>query len=71
MPVILSQKDERLWLRTDLSRDKIQSLLLPYDASEMEAYPVSKMVNQIGSNTDRPEVTARQEYPDLPDLDIY
>jgi putative SOS response-associated peptidase YedK len=68
MPVILSAENERTWLQNDLERDKIQSFLQPYDPGEMEAYPVPKLVNKLGYNTENPEVMARQEYPDLPEI---
>lgn len=44
MPVILKPEDEKTWLQ---SKDtfEILSLLKPYDAGEMDAYPVSKAVN--------------------------
>ena len=67
MPVILPRESEKIWLQNDLDRDKIQSLLQPYNADEMEAYPVPRMVNKLGFNTENPEVIARQEYPDLPE----
>jgi hypothetical protein len=31
----------------------------------MEAYPVPRMVNQLGFNTENPKVIDRQEYPDI------
>jgi putative SOS response-associated peptidase YedK len=69
MPVILARENERTWLQSDLDRDKIQLLLKPYNPDEMEAYPVPRLVNQLGFNTENPEVMARQEYPDLSDSD--
>jgi len=68
MPVILSKESERTWLQNDLERDKIQSLLQPYNFDEMEAYPVPRLVNQLGLNTENSEVMARKEYPDLPEI---
>jgi putative SOS response-associated peptidase YedK len=66
MPVILPREKEKLWLRPDLDKDTIQSMLVPYDTNEMEGYPVSKLVHQIGFNTTNPEVSEIQDYPDLP-----
>jgi putative SOS response-associated peptidase YedK len=68
MPVILPGKSERNWLRNDLRKDDIMAMLQPYNADEMEAYPVSKMVREVGLNTENPEAIARQEYEDLPAL---
>jgi len=44
MPVILKQEDEKAWL---LSKDsaEILSLLKPYSSEDMDAFPVSKLVN--------------------------
>ena len=66
MPVILPREQERIWLHNELERDKIQSLLQPYNPDEMEAYPVSKLVNKLGFNTTNPDVLKQQEYPNLP-----
>ncbi len=45
MPVILRPEDEDLWLdREKYDPELLQSLLVPYDASEMRAYPVHAMV---------------------------
>ena len=68
MPVILSAKSERNWLRNDLRKDDMMAMLQPYNADEMEAYPVSKKVREVGLSTENPEVIARQEYQDLPAL---
>ncbi|MFC1910788.1 SOS response-associated peptidase [Chloroflexota bacterium] len=65
MPVILPREQEEVWLQKDLKRDKIQSLLQPYNSDEMEAFPVPRLVNKLGLNTGNPEVLARQEYPEL------
>ncbi|MBD2871436.1 SOS response-associated peptidase [Paenibacillus arenilitoris] len=48
MPVILKPEDEPLWLDrkvTDIG--VLQPLLRPYDASELEAYPVSPAVGSV------------------------
>ncbi|GAA4718446.1 hypothetical protein GCM10023228_26340 [Brevibacillus fulvus] len=45
MPVILRQEDEDLWLdREWFDPDLLGSLLVPFDAGQMRAYPVSTMV---------------------------
>ena len=46
MPVILPQENEDVWLDPD-NRDlpKLTALLKPYPTEEMEAYPVSTLVN--------------------------
>ncbi|NGQ94988.1 SOS response-associated peptidase [Brevibacillus sp. SYP-B805] len=45
MPVILRREDRSLWLDRDhFDANLLKSLLAPYDASEMRAYPVSAIV---------------------------
>lgn len=41
MPAILSKADEEKWLDPGLPRKELESLLSPYDESDMEAYPVN------------------------------
>ena len=46
MPVILHRKDESLWLDPAVTEpDKLQPLLVPYSAAEMEMCRVSPIVN--------------------------
>lgn len=60
MPVILRPEDEALWLdRTRYDGELLQSLLRPYDAAEMEAYPVHAAVGNV--KNDCPELTLRVE----------
>lgn len=44
MPVILRREDEKVWLASKNSVE-ILSLLKPYSSEDMDAYPVSKLVN--------------------------
>ena len=44
MPVILNPADEKTWLASK-DATEILSLLKPYASEEMDAYPVSKLVN--------------------------
>lgn len=54
MPVILPKEHEHLWLsRDDTSTDILLSLLQPYPADDMRAYPVSTLVNHV--QNDSPE----------------
>jgi putative SOS response-associated peptidase YedK len=54
MPVILPTAAEDRWLDPTLTDPiKVADLLQPYPASEMECYPVSRMVNSPAN--DRPE----------------
>ncbi len=46
MPVILALQNYDLWLDSAAKQtDALQALLKPYPTEEMEAYPISKMVN--------------------------
>jgi putative SOS response-associated peptidase YedK len=46
MPVILSPDDYERWLDPELKDvDGLRSMLVPYPATEMKAYPVSTLVN--------------------------
>jgi len=56
MPVILHKEAFKRWLDPKpLFSDDLNSLLVPYPAGEMIAYPVSTLVNSPAN--DRPEVT--------------
>ncbi|HPT14810.1 MAG TPA: SOS response-associated peptidase [Bacteroidales bacterium] len=55
MPVILRREDERLWLGSDNAAELLE-LLKPYADEEMEAYPISKLINSAAN--DFPEVIA-------------
>lgn len=51
MPVILSKEAEKIWLDPTIEDvDLLQSLLKPYEESEMEAYEVSDAVNSPKNN---------------------
>ena len=54
MPVILSKKDEKVWLDPGLDIAKAMKMLHPYPAEEMKMYPVSTLVNK--PENDLPEV---------------
>ncbi len=58
MPVILKPGDEKTWLSGKNSAE-ILSLLKPYPADEMDAYPVSKLVNSPRNET--PEILKRAD----------
>jgi putative SOS response-associated peptidase YedK len=62
MPVILAQEKEKMWLDpaiTDYA--KLQDLLLPYPAAQMQAYAVSSSVNSAQNNSAACIVPAREE----------
>jgi putative SOS response-associated peptidase YedK len=45
MPLILGEEDFAKWLDPSTGADELSALLKPYAASEMECFPVSKLVN--------------------------
>jgi SOS response associated peptidase (SRAP) len=51
MPVILKQQDEEAWITKTDDPIPLLRLLTPYPAHEMEAYRVSKAVNDPRNNT--------------------
>ncbi|MEC0243524.1 SOS response-associated peptidase [Paenibacillus dokdonensis] len=52
MPVILRPEDELRWIeRGSANTEELQQLLIPYPASEMEAYPVSSTVNSVKNDS--------------------
>ena len=58
MPVILKRADEKTWLESKDSAE-ILSLLRPYAAGDMDAYPVSKLVNS--PRNEGPEVWVQDQ----------
>lgn len=54
MPAILTPEAEEVWLNTaETDRDRLVSLLVPFDPNEMHAHPVGRVVNS--PNTDSEE----------------
>ena len=58
MPVILKLEDEDTWINPDANVEELMRLLGPYPNDEVEAYPVSKLVNSPKNDT--PEVVVPQ-----------
>jgi putative SOS response-associated peptidase YedK len=65
MPVILKPEDEIKWFDKRLTKDEIDSLMVPYDENEMEAYTVSKLVSMRWKNSNVPGARERFEYEEL------
>lgn len=60
MPVIFTRQDEDVWLNPEEhDTEKLLSLLDPYPANRMRAYPVSKLVNSTANDT--PDVLKEAE----------
>ena len=52
MPVILPKPQASTWLNPAIQRaDDVLPLLVPYSAADMEAYPVSRLVNSPENNS--------------------
>lgn len=52
MPVILRKQDEQLWLNRNIEDVKLlKDLLQPYNATDMNVYPVSSLVNTPKNNS--------------------
>lgn len=56
MPVIVPRDQYETWLHPETSVSRLQAMLRPYPAGEMEAVPVSKAVNKVAN--DGPECLA-------------
>jgi len=51
MPVILAPEDEAAWLDVDQSEpEQLLHFLRPYPADEMDAYPISGLINRPGND---------------------
>ena len=52
MPAILEKGDEETWLNPDeTDPERLLPLLHPYPSNDMEAYPVSRLVNTPANDT--------------------
>ncbi len=69
MPVILPRKDERDWIRSDIGKEQIKSMLKTYEGDDLTAYPVKHLIDKKDVDPDVPEVLERQEYDGLVGLD--
>ena len=58
MPVILKPEDEQSWLM-EKDAEKLLKLLVPFNSTKMDYYPISKQVNSPGNNN--PEIALRNE----------
>jgi putative SOS response-associated peptidase YedK len=70
MPVILQPSTEELWLTANLERDAIDNILVPYDAAQMSAHLVSRLISTKGAKKNVPQVIKPMDYPELPALKI-
>jgi putative SOS response-associated peptidase YedK len=68
MPVILHQSDENPWLTFELDQEAINDLLVPYEADQMTAHPVSRLITTRGAKTNIPDAIKPVDYPELPSI---
>jgi putative SOS response-associated peptidase YedK len=66
MPVILKPQDEAAWLDPKAESRHLTAALAPYPAEEMEAYAVSKLINNPSTN--HPDCIAPAVQPPEPSL---
>ena len=58
MPVMLREGEEAMWLSSETDPGRFLHETTPYPADEMEAYPVSRLVNSARNNS--PELILRR-----------
>lgn len=64
MPVILSKEKRAAWLEPGRDVEELKSFLVPYPASQMDAYPISPLVGS--PKIDDPKLIERYEPAALP-----
>ena len=52
MPVILEEKNEKIWLNSKSELSTLNSILDPFDSSKMDVYEVSRLINSPANNSD-------------------
>lgn len=65
MPVILPPAEEKAWLSAGAGEAVLRSLLRPFPAELMAAYPVSRLLTARAADRNTPEVQAPYVYPEL------
>ena len=68
MPVILRPPDEARWLSQKLNLEEIESILVPIDADQMIAHPVSRLITAKHIDSNVPDAIMPKVYPELPSL---
>lgn len=64
MPLIISEKNQHRWLSATEPED-ITSLMVPFPAERMMAYPISKNISQRGTEKNIPETLVAKEYEEV------
>ena len=67
MPLILSPKDEAMWINPTIEKDTIRSLIKPYQGNDLEAYTISKDASNSRNNRNLPSILDRVNYAEIRD----
>ncbi|MFZ4544115.1 MAG: SOS response-associated peptidase [Saprospiraceae bacterium] len=68
MPLILDKKDEAKWLDPTLNHEQIQSLIKPFDDSDMYAYTIDKKAGNARLDRNIPEIILPVDYAELDEI---
>jgi len=68
MPLIIPREFEKEWINPELNKEQIKALMVPFDESKMEAYTISKEVNNSKAFRNKPEILNEEKYAELPEL---
>lgn len=61
MPLLLDKTEISDWINPSTSLPQINSMMNPFDESEMKAYPISQYANNPRHNRNVPEIKEREE----------
>ena len=70
MPLILEPAAEKEWTNPSLNEKSIHDLIRPFDHQHMEAYTVSRFLNNVRSRRNVPQALEQVNYPELPELAV-
>lgn len=65
MPLMIPEDLGSVWTDPELDKEGIRELMVPFDDCDMSAYPVSKLLNKRGSDTNVPGILERVDHPEL------
>lgn len=68
MPAILDKKDDKKWIKKNITKEETISLLKPYDENKMTAYTISKMITNKNIEINVPKVLEPFQYNNLQTL---
>ena len=68
MPLILDLAAAKRWISSDLKKPELEAIMKPYPVSGMDYHTVSRLLTSRTEDSNVPEVTAPEEYAELPEL---